>query len=170
MPEIDFTTMADGHLAKEVLTMMYALYSEDEPASVADHRRFPLTIEFLLAEPSRGRIILFTEGVPIRGYSLLIPYWSNEFGGKLLFVDELFVVPEARNRGFGRKFFGYLDRERPFNAVAVALEASPTNIRARRLYESLGFAPRRNPMLTYRFHPRFVEDARLHASARTRVR
>jgi hypothetical protein len=33
----------------------------------------------------------------LRGYALLIPYWSNELGGTLLYVDEIFVIPEARN-------------------------------------------------------------------------
>jgi hypothetical protein len=42
------------------------------------------------------------------GYALLIPYWSNEFGGVLLFVDELFVLREVRNRGIGHSFFRFL--------------------------------------------------------------
>ena len=143
--------MTDGHRAKEVVTMMRALYSEDEPAIVPDHRRFPLTIEFLHQEPSRGRIILFTEEASICGYSLLIPYWSNEFGGTLLFVDEIFVIPGSRSRGIAHRFFNFLDRERPFHAVAVALEVNPANERALRLYESLGFSHRRALMLTCRF-------------------
>jgi ribosomal protein S18 acetylase RimI-like enzyme len=151
MPDIDFTTMTDAQRAKEVVTMMRALYSEDEPAIVPDHRRFPLTIEFLLQEPSRGRIILFIQDASICGYSLLIPYWSNEFGGTLLFIDEIFVIPGSRNRGIAHSFFRFLDRERPFDAVAAALEVNPANERARRLYESLGFNHRRTMMMTYRF-------------------
>jgi GNAT superfamily N-acetyltransferase len=151
MPEINFTTMTNRSLAAEVLAMMRALYSEDEAATPADHERFPLTIECLLSEPGRGRIVLFIEGASLRGYALLIPYWSNEFGGALLFVDELFVTPEARNRGIGRRFFEFLAVERPFDAVAVALEVSPINTRARGFYESLGFVLRQNAVLTRRF-------------------
>ena len=151
MHEIDFTTMTDVHPANEILTMMRALYTEDNPASIVDHRRFPSTIELLLEEPSRGRIVLFTKGESIHGYSLLIPYWSNEFGGTILWVDELFVVSKSRNCGIGHRFFEFLDRERPFNAVAIALEVSPVNVRAHRFYESLGFSQRSNAMLTYRF-------------------
>ncbi len=36
---------------------------------------------------------MFHEGVQLVGYAILIPYWSNEFGGNLLFIDELFVSP-----------------------------------------------------------------------------
>ena len=86
-----------------------------------------------------------------RSYALLIPYWSNEFGGTIVHVDEMFVAPALRNRGIGRNFFRYLDETRPFDAVALALEVSPTNAGARRLYESLGFTLRENAPLTYRF-------------------
>src|SRR5260370_30692488 len=80
--------MTDERSAPDVVAMMRAVYAEDGAASTADHRRFHLTIKRLLAEPSRGRIILISEGAAILGYALLIPFWSNEFGGTLLFVDE----------------------------------------------------------------------------------
>lgn len=63
-------------------------------------------------------------------------------------------LPDARNRGIGRSFFRNLDETRPFEAVALALEVSPGNHRARRLYESLGFRPRRNSTLTRRLGER----------------
>ena len=154
MATIDFITMSDLQHKAEVLTMMHGLYSEDEAPSPVDQSRFPLTIDFFLANPSQGRIILFEEGTSLRGYALLVPYWSNEFGGSLVVVDELFVTPMARNRGIARTFFRFLGEHRPFEAVALTLEVSPGNTGARRLYESLGFTCRRNSLLTYRFPER----------------
>ena len=150
MPTINFITMNDRLHKAEVLAMMHGLHSEDEAASHVNRSWFPLTIEFLLANPSRGRIILFEEGSSNRGYALLVPFWSNEFGGNVVVVDELFVIPEARNRGIARNFFRFLDEQRPFNAVALALEVSPGNTGALRLYQSLGFSCRNNS-LTYCF-------------------
>jgi ribosomal protein S18 acetylase RimI-like enzyme len=152
MGELNFVTLtrdADAS-AREVLAMMRALYVEDEPAFAVDDRRFPLTIEFLLAEPSRGSVVVFMEGAAPRGYAILIPYWSNEYGGTLLCVDEIFVVPEFRNRGIARRFFEFLAQTRPFDPVAITLEVSPANRRAQRLYESLGFTRRRNATLLRR--------------------
>ena len=151
MPTINFTTMKDLRHQPDVLTMMHGLYTEDEAASPVDRSRFPLTIDFFLANPSQGRIVLFEEGLSLRGYALLVPYWSNEFGGPLVVVDELFVTPEARNRGIATSFFRFLGEQKPFDAVALALEVSPGNTRALRLYQSLGFARRHNSLLTYRF-------------------
>jgi GNAT superfamily N-acetyltransferase len=148
--KIEFHEMKEPRHQAEVLAMMRALYIEDASSSV-DPSRFPVTIEFLIAHPSRGRIVLFSQGESICGYGLLIPYWSNEFGGTVLCVDELFVAAAARNRGIGRSFFKFLEETRPFDAVALALEVSPGNEGARRLYESLGFSQRSNSMLMYRF-------------------
>jgi len=146
--EIEFTVMTHAHRAEEVLAMMQALYSEDEPASAPDPKRFPRTIELLLAEPAKGRIVLFIENAVVRGYALLIPYWSNEFGGTLLFVDEIFVVQKSRCQGIGRRFFQFMAANKPFDAVALALEVSPRNTRARKFYTSMGFEHRKNSMMT----------------------
>jgi GNAT superfamily N-acetyltransferase len=158
MSELNFATLTRDGDASQVLAMMQALYIEDAPAFAIDHGRFPHTIKFLLAEPSRGSVIVFAEGTALCGYAILIPYWSNEFGGTLLCVDELFVIPVARNRGIGHQFFEFLSRTRPFNAVAIALEVSPGNLRAQRLYESIGFRPRRNATLIRRLPERSAAD------------
>jgi GNAT superfamily N-acetyltransferase len=148
---LSFSAMEGRQHEAEVLAMMRSLYSEDQATSSPDPVKFPLTIAFLLSNPSLGRIMLFLENGNVSGYALLIPYWSNEFGGTLLFVDELFVIRKARNRGIARRFFAFLERERPFSSVALALEVSPRNLRAHQLYQSLGFKIRDHSMLTRRF-------------------
>ncbi len=153
MTAVRFETIKDLRHQADIVAMMNALYAEDQPASPVDHARFPRTVEQLVATPERGRIIVFFAEGAIRGYALLIPYWSNEFGGTLLIVDELFVIGAARNRGIARRFFEFVERERPFDAVALALEVSPANVRARKLYESLGFTQRGNATLAVRLAP-----------------
>ncbi len=150
MLDLNFVPLTRDRPAGPVLAMMQALFDEDPPSSPVDASRFPATIELLLAEPSRGTILLIEEGPVTRGYAILIPYWSNEFGGTILYVDELFVVPEARNRGIAHQLFEFLSMTKPFDAVALALEVSPANERAQRLYESIGFSTRRNSTLVRR--------------------
>ena len=139
---VSFTTMTDRTHADHLMRMMRELYETDAPELDVDPAHFPVTIERLLAEPSRGRIMLFTEQGALAGYSLLIPYWSNEFGGTVLIVDELLVEQRFRGQGIASAFFRFLEQERPFDAVTLALEVSPKNARARGLYESMGFEER----------------------------
>ena len=140
-----YQTMTDDFHANEVVQMMKDFYGELEVK--VDTSQFPETIRYLLAHPDHGRIILMFDELDLAGFAIIIQHWSNEYGGTILYVDELYVIPECRNRGVGRQFFEHLARTKPFDAIAIALEVSPANERAQRFYESLGFTRRRNAIL-----------------------
>ena len=78
------------------------------------------------------------------GYALLISFWSNELGGEVCTVDELYVAPAARNCGHGGSLFTLLSSgelsisNTPI--VALTIETTPSNAPARRLYERHGFS------------------------------
>ena len=60
------------------------------------------------------------------------------------------MAPTHRQRGLGSKLVqGLASSSAPFfrRAVAFELEVSPRNLRARALYERLGFASRKNATL-----------------------
>src|SRR5882724_554083 len=105
MALIQFLPMTDLQHEAEVLEMMRGLYSEDAPALPVDSQRSRQVIRTLVEHPDRGRVILFVEDATIHGYAILIPYLSNEFGGTVLFVDEIFVNPLMRGKGIARHFF-----------------------------------------------------------------
>jgi GNAT superfamily N-acetyltransferase len=147
---LSFETMTDRRHADHVLHMMRELYATDATDLDVDPGKFRGTIDYLLAEPSRGRAVLFMRGDELVGYALLIPYWSNEFGGTVVVVDELLVEKAFRGQGIARAFFAFLDAERPFDAAAFVLSVSPKNPGARALYESVGFAASALRMMTRR--------------------
>jgi len=154
MGECEYRVMREGADAERyvagVIEMMRGLYAEDEAASKVDEAKFPATIQAFLTQPERGRVELFLHGEDLVGYALVVPYWSNEFGGVIAFLDEMYVKPGARGRGIGREMFAYLKRTKPFDAVAVWLEVSPKNVRARAMYELVGLRERRNSVLVAR--------------------
>ncbi len=148
MDAVTFSVMRDLQYANDLVGMMCSLYQEDQAEHPPNVLLFPETVEHLVRNPSAGQIVLFQETEVLAGYAILIPHWSNEFGGVLLFIDELFVKPKHRNRGIAHRFFHYLEEVPPFGAVAFALEVSSSNPNASRLYESLGFVRRGNATLT----------------------
>ena len=117
------------------------LYRDDpgpRPVVAEQVRRTLLTLR---EEPWRGRAVLLDLGGQVVGYALLISFWSNELGGEVCDVDELFVAPEHRGRGYATSLFAALDRGElwPTPWVALALGTTPGNADARRLYKRLGF-------------------------------
>ena len=151
MSSVEFMTMTDRQFQADVIRMMGELYEHDNLR--VDHASFPKTIDYVLANPSRGRIVLAVQHDTVHAYALLIPYWSNEWGGTVALLDELLVEREFRGRGIAKTFLRFLERERPFDAVVVVLEVSSQNTRARALYESMGFTDRHLRMMTRRLTP-----------------
>lgn len=78
------------------------------------------------------------------GYAILVFCWNTEFGGRFVIIDDLYIRPEFRSKGIGAGFFDFLTEEYGGKAAALALEASPGNKDAIRLYERYGFEPAHN--------------------------
>ena len=139
-----------------IVALCRALYEEDpasKPVPESHHRR---TLAVLRASPVRGRAVVLEEGGVI-GYAILAACWSNELGGEVLIIDELYVVPERRSRGHARALIESLRRGEgpwPGTPVALELEVTPDNARARALYERLGFKVKRNAVLRARLRER----------------
>lgn len=133
-----------------IIALSLALYDEDPAPEPVPAGHVSRTLRALRADPVRGRaVVLELEGA-VRGYALLVSFWSNELGGEVCTVDEIYVATEVRGRGHGSALFGALargDGPWPGRPVALELEVSPENERAHSLYERLGFRPRRNATL-----------------------
>jgi len=131
------------------------------PAAVADRE---VARRLLLAQLIEHRLPADPEGVA-RGIDLALaphsPAWlwlaerdglavgiflanaivSVERGGLALWVEELYVVPEARRSGVARTLLARVcDQARREGVRAVELEVVPTQLAALALYRSLGFA------------------------------
>ncbi len=85
-----------------------------------------------------GYILEADDGQPA-GYALLLKSYSQEAGGRVIWIDELFILPAYRSHGLGSEFFRYLEQNVP--AASYRLEIEPENTRARALYERLGYRP-----------------------------
>ena len=61
MTGLTFMVLSGLQEEPEVLSMMQALYAEDEADTPVDPSRFAGNLKFLAAHPSRGSIVLFRE-------------------------------------------------------------------------------------------------------------
>jgi len=76
----------------------------------------------------------------IAGYIILVKYFSFEFGGEILFLDELFVKPEFQGKSLGKKALEFVKDYSVENQFKVVLlEIENHNEKARKLYEHYGF-------------------------------
>lgn len=123
--------------------MMHELSHEDPSTELITDKKISLTIRELSNNPNRGRIVIFEECKAAIGYAVLISYWSNEYGGDVLHIDELYVKPDYRGRGIATRFIKQILGSK-HGAVAFQLEVTPTNTRAENYYRKLGFRKSKN--------------------------
>lgn len=71
------------------------------------------------------------------GYALLAKTFSQEAGGIVVWIEEIYLLPEFRNKGIGSAFLEFVKNEIP--AARYRLEAEPENERAKALYKRHGF-------------------------------
>jgi ribosomal protein S18 acetylase RimI-like enzyme len=131
---------------KIIADMIRDLYREDPGTKLMSNQKIKRTFESLTKHPEKGRIIVFEYKDKIIGYSILINFWSNEFGGNIIVLDEIYIKKIFRARGIDTNFIKYLSKNKSGNSVAIQLEVTPGNKRGRKLYESLGFKLYKNYM------------------------
>jgi len=134
-----------------VKELIKSLYSEDPGYKQINDKKILKTFNELLNHPDKGEIKIIQNDNEIIGYCILINYWSNEYGGNIINIDELYIKVDYRNNGIGSNFIKYLINNHFNNAAAFQLEVLPDNNKAKKLYEGIGFKPCRNNHLIYEY-------------------
>ncbi|MGN0667475.1 MAG: GNAT family N-acetyltransferase [Huintestinicola sp.] len=74
------------------------------------------------------------------GFCTIAKTYSQEAGGMVIWIEDLYVRPQFRSHGLGSELFDYLEKEcTAMGAVRQRLEITESNTAAKRLYERRGF-------------------------------
>lgn len=131
----------------ELVDMIMSLYSDDPEGEAMNHNKIGKTIEVLKSNPCKGSIMILEDMARVVGYGLLINQWSNEFSCHIINIDELYVKPDDRSKGYGTMFINQVIEKN--ETSVIALEVTPSNKRVRAYYEKLGFRIDDNNHLIY---------------------
>ena len=136
MKPLEIRPVGPGDL--EILTRLAEeFHAEDGHVLDAGGRRALAAIA--AGEPLARAWLFELEGRAV-GYGVLTLGYSVEYGGRDGFIDDLYLAPEARGRGFGRQAMGFLEAEaRVLGIQALHLEVGAENARALALYRHSGF-------------------------------
>lgn len=102
---------------------------------IEEKKRESFWEEILLGELVKGYLLEYDGETA--GYALAFYYASQEFGGRTLFLDEIFIKEKFRGRGLAKRFFAFFEKNE--DPVACRLEVERSNVRAVGLYRSLGY-------------------------------
>lgn len=132
--ELTVVTAADLPLLEQLVRAYYV-----EDGHVFHEDRQPTALAALAAGEPFGRAWLIRLGERSVGYVVLTFSFSVEAGGREACVDELYLVPEVRHRGLGRRVLGLLEAEaRALGVRRLFLEVERHN-RVIGLYRRAGY-------------------------------
>jgi GNAT superfamily N-acetyltransferase len=122
------------HAGLQLLQLQFAEHKIDLEAE--DLRR---ALRALMVDASLGAVLLAYDPEPI-AIAVLSFTWTLEHGGRVAWLDELFVLHEHRGRGVGLAMLTRaLEVAAQAGCRAVDLEVDAQHARAERLYEREGF-------------------------------
>jgi len=122
----------------DLKNMILQLYQEDPEGEQMNDCKINETIDEFKINPQKLNIYMLKNHGQNIGYAILVYFWSNEYGGNIVTIDELYVNPDARGKGVSTEFLSHVERLE--NMVAIRMEVTPSNQMALSYYQRLGFA------------------------------
>lgn len=120
------------------LELVHAFYHSDAVLHPVPDCYFERTFDELMRSDAYAECYLFETEAGVAGYALLAKTFSQEAGGMVLWIEELYVKESCRSMGIGSAFFAFLEERYP-QICRIRLEVEEENIRARELYRRRGF-------------------------------
>lgn len=121
------------------LEMVEEFYHSPAVQHAVNPQNFVDTFEEIMAEnPYLDGFLIEREG-EIAGYLLISLTYSNEAGGLVVWVEELFMKEKFRGMGLGKEAFRFLEERFAGKVKRFRLEVTRENTRASKLYQALGY-------------------------------
>ena len=139
--------IADIEIITQMMQDFYAI--DNYPMDVEVTKT--LFQEFISNEHLGKSWLIYSEN-EIVGYIILTFIFSFEYGGKIAFVDELFIKETARGKGFGKEAIQFIQQEVPkLSLKLLYLEVEPHNENAQKLYLAHDFVIHNRKLMKYKF-------------------
>jgi GNAT superfamily N-acetyltransferase len=96
----------------------------------------------VLADPAKGEYWVAESGGRVIASLLTTPEWSDWRAATVLWIQSVYVIPEARGRGVYRALYEHLKRrvEAAPELAGLRLYVDRRNAAARQVYEKLGMS------------------------------
>ena len=138
--------IADIEIITQMMQDFYAIDNYPMDFEVAK----TLFQEFISNEHLGKSWLMYSEN-EIVGYIILTFIFSFEYGGKIAFVDELFIKETARGKGFGKEAIQFIQSEvSKLSLKLLYLEVEPHNENAQKLYLAHDFELHNRKLMKYK--------------------
>ncbi len=121
-----------------VINMMRVFYASEAVSTNGSEEIFTSDFDECISGSPFLFGYVFDTGSDIVGYAMTAHSYSTEFGKPCVWIEDLYVKEEYRNRGLGARFFDFA--EALHKGALLRLELEEFNTGALALYKKRGFS------------------------------
>ena len=121
------------------IEMAREFYHSDAVLHPVPDSHFEKTAAEALSGGGCAEIFILEYDSAAAGYALTARSFSQEAGGFVVWIEEIYIREPYRSKGLGREFFNYIEKEKDGDTVRIRLEVEEKNERAQSLYRQLGY-------------------------------
>ena len=122
---------------QEYLSMAKEFYASDAVLHNISEDNLTAAFEEMMRSDVYAEGFILESEKETAGYGLIAKTFSQEAGGMVVWLEELYLKPQYRSRGLGQEYFRYIMEH--YEAARFRLEVEEDNTRAKSLYHRLGF-------------------------------
>lgn len=146
MVQFKIVQLLDIEIITQMMSDFYAI--DNYPIDIEHSKK--LFHEFITNE-NLGKAWLLHEDDEIIGYVMLTYVFSFEYGGKIAFIDELYLKEKARGKGIGGKTVEFIKLESTkLSLKLLYLEVENHNEKAQKLYLAHDFVIHNRKLMKYK--------------------
>ena len=123
---------------EQLMEMMLQFFNSPAVEHGVERQILEDTLEGALQKGSGLDGYALWEDAELIGFSFVSSYFCTERGGTCIVLEDLYLKEETRGKGYGTAYFQFVFDRYP-HARRFRLEVTPSNEKAARLYERMGF-------------------------------
>lgn len=125
----------------EYIQMATDFYESDAVCHNIDKQNILNAFDEYLNNSPYTECYILEEENKIIGYGMIAKTFSQEAGGIVVWIEELYLKQEYRSLGKGSQFFEFIYNKYKDNVKRIRLEVEKDNKRALKLYKKIGYEP-----------------------------
>ena len=123
--------------AESVVKMMREFYASPAVHTNGSEEIFERDVHECVSDSPFAEGYVFSENDEIVGYSMLAKSFSTEGGRRCVWIEDLYLLPKARKKGYASAFFDFIFDK--YKGYVFRLEVEKENYSAVSVYEKKGF-------------------------------
>ncbi len=114
-------------------------YHSEAVLHTVNTKNYDITFDLCVKGDPFVTCYMYEEDGEVNGYVLLSFAYSNEVGGMVVWIEEVYVPAKHRGKGIGTALMNFVHEHYKDSAKRFRLEATHDNDKAIALYKSMGY-------------------------------